>query len=175
MGGLFDPHELRFAQIVIPAPRLLLQRATPAQDLALTIDLVGQGAAHPADRVQILQLDLGAPFLRAGGTHGHIDVTTHLAFFHVRIGNTGVFQMLFERGQISEGLFGIGDVRLGNNLHERCARAVEIDAGRIFQVETFGHILLEVDAGQADNFVFRRNILLRVLGISQIMQRHAAA
>ena len=175
MGRLLDPHELRLAQIVIPAPRLLLQRSAAAQDLALALDLISQRATNAADRIEILQLDLGAPLFRADRTHRHIDITPHLTFFHVGVGDIGILQMLFERGQISEGLFGIGDVGLGHDLHERCAGAVEIDAGGVLQMETFGHVFLEMDPGQADDLILGRDALLRVFRISQIVQRHAAA
>ena len=83
--------------------------------------------------------------------------------------------MLLERGQVSEGFLGSANVGLGNDFHERRARAVEIDAGGVFEMETLGYVLLEMDAGQTNDFVLRRDAFLRVLRISQIVQRHATA
>src|SRR5881392_799923 len=41
-----------------------------------------------------------------------------------------------------------GDLRLRNNFHQRRAGTVEIDAGAIFEMKTFGHVLLEVNPNQ---------------------------
>ena len=79
-----------------------------------------------------------------------------------------------ERREVGEGLFGRGDVGLGNDLHERGAGAVEINAAGCLEVEALGHILLQMDAGEADRLAGRRDRLLHILRVGRFVQRNAA-
>ena len=51
--------------VIVPAACLLLQLFAARERLDLPLDLVGQRAAHAADRVHVLDLDLRAQLLSA--------------------------------------------------------------------------------------------------------------
>ena len=70
----------------------------------LALDLVGERAAHAADRVHVLDLDLRAEFRLPLGPHGHVAVAAELALLHVGIAHAAVDEDLLERGEIGEGL-----------------------------------------------------------------------
>ena len=171
---LFRAHQKRLARAIIPAARLLLQFFAACERLCLPLHFVSEGAPDRADRVHVLDLDLRAEFLLGRGPDRDIAVATQLAFLHVRVADRAVNQDLFERREKGERFLGRIDFGLAHDLHQRRARAVEIDRGVIFEMKTFRDIFLQVNADERHFFLRRRNLLLRVLWISEVVQRHAA-
>ncbi len=106
--------------------------------------------------------------------HGNIAVASQLAFLHVGVAHAAINQDLLERGQESERLLRRIDLRLADDLHERRSGAVEIDRGAAFKMETLRHVFLQMDSDERHLSVRGRDTLLRVLWISEIVQRHRA-
>jgi hypothetical protein len=170
-------HERRFAFVVVPAPRLLLDRAAGSDHVDLPRDLVLQRAPHAADAVEILQFAFGAEFFLAFRPHGNIHVAAHLALFHVGIADTTVNQDLLERREVGEGFLGRRHVGLADDFHQRRSGAIEVDAaGTVLEVERLGHVLLEVNAHEPDRFVGDGGrFLLHVFRIGEQVERDRAA
>ena len=84
-----------------------------------------------------------------------IGLHAHLTPFHVGIGGADGPQEELELLRIAAGLFGGPDDRLGDDLHQRRARAVEVDeadlpAVGVGPVDELGGVLLEMRAGDPD-------------------------
>ncbi len=173
--AFLDAHEGGFAAHVVPAAGLLLEHLAALEGLDLARDFKEEGAADAGDGVEILQLDLGAPLVGGRRAHGDVDVATELALFHVGVGDAAIDHDLLEDGEVGKGLLGAGDVGLADDLDERGAGAVVVDAGGAFHVEALGDILLEVDAGEADLLVLGRDVLLDVLRVGEVVERDGAA
>ena len=82
-----------------------------------------------------------------------VHVAAELAFFHVGIGDAALLEDHLQRAEIGEGFLAGFEVRLGDDLHERRAGAVEVDERGVAEVGGFGDVLFEVDAVEADDFV----------------------
>ena len=160
---------------VVPAPGLLLELAAGFQFRDLAGDLEGQRLAHAADRVHVLDLDLRAEFLLPFRPHGHVAIAAHLALFHVGVADAAVEQDLAQGGQKRERLLRRRDLRLGDDLHQRRPRPVEIDAGVRFVMKALRDVLFQVDADEADLLVRVGDGFLGVLRVSEIVQRHRPA
>ena len=78
-------------------------------------------------------------------------------------------QDLLEGREKSERFFGRRDLRLGDNFHQRGAGPIEIDSRGRFEMETFGHVFLEMNANQAHFLVRDGDVLLCVFRVGQIM------
>ena len=160
---------------VVPAAGFLIEDDTRFAGRDLARNLEGEGAADAGDGVEIFEFDLGAPLIGADGADGDVHVATHLAFFHVGVADAAVDHDLLEDGQVGKGFLGTGDLGFADDLHEGRAGAVEINAGGCFEVETFGHIFLEVDAGEADILVLGGDGFLGVRRIGQVVEGDGAA
>ena len=73
-----------------------------------------------------------------------------MPFFHVAIAHVAVDQNVLERVEIFVCHVGAGDIRLGNDFHQRHAGAVEIHAAGAVKVRQLAHIFLEMRTGDAD-------------------------
>jgi len=109
------------------------------------------------------------------GADGDVHVAAHLSLLHVGVADLAVDEDLAEGGEVGEGLLGRGDVGLGDDLHERGAGAVEVDAAGALEVEALGDVLLKVDAGETDDLAGGGDALLGVFGIGCVVQRDTAA
>ena len=172
---LLGAHHGRFAPLVVPAAGGLDLRNPAVQFLGLARGFVMHGAAHRADAVQVLQLDLRAQLLLAVRAEGNVHVAPHLPFFHVGVAQVAVNQDLAQAVQIGDGFLRALDFRLAHQLHQRGARTVEIQRAVRAVVRAFAHVLLQVDAGQRHRRSGAGDAFLPVLRIRQIIQRHAAA
>ena len=94
---------------------------------------------------------------------------------HIGVGDASGDEDLLKGLEVGEGFLGRLDVRLGDDLHERGAGAVEIDEGGVGEVGGFGDIFLEVDAVEFDDLAGVLDVFLSVLGIVVIVERDAAA
>ena len=131
--------------------------------------------AHRGDRVEVFQLHFRTQRILRALAQRDVHVAAELAFFHVGVGNVALLQDHLQRAEIREGLLGGLDVRLGNNLHQRRAGAVEIDQRGIAEVGGLGHVLLEVDAVEADLFSGIGDLFPVVGGVAVLVKRDLAA
>ncbi len=162
------------AAYIIPAASFLLELSAALQNTDLALNFISKRAPDPADRVHVFDLDLYSKLRLRLGSHRDVAVAAELTFFHVGIAHPAVDQDLFKRSQKRERFLGRIDLGLGHDLHQRRAGAVEIDSRARFEMETLRHIFLEMNAHQMHLLVWRRDIFLRVLRISEIVQRHTA-
>ena len=115
------------------------------RDLAPRLDL--DGLADEADRVDVLDLAAGAEFL-AGAADRHVHVGAEIALLHVAVAGAEIAQDRAQLGHIGARLVRRAQVRLRHDLHQRHARAVEVDEaqGRVQVVDRLAGILLEMQA-----------------------------
>ena len=83
-----------------------------------------------------------------------VRLDAELAALHVRVGRADRAQQQLELLGVAPGLLGGPDVRLGDDLHQRHAGAIEVDeaeplARRPLAVDELRGVLLEVGAGDA--------------------------
>ena len=80
-----------------------------------------------------------------------------------------------EGAEVGEGLFGGFEIRLGDDLHEGGAGAVEIDERGGGEVGGFCDVFLKVDAVEADEFVRGLDAFAGIGGVAIVEEGHAAA
>ena len=107
--------------------------------------------ADEADRIDVLDLAAGAEAL-AGLAHRHVDVGAQRALLHVAVAGTEVAQDRAQLGEERHRLLRRAQVRLRHDLHQRDARAVEIDVAQagVLVVQQLAGVLLEVQPLDAD-------------------------
>ena len=160
-------HRPRLALGGIEQTRLLVDLAAVLDDADLAARLDLDRLADEADRVDVLDLAARAE-RRARLAHGHIDVGAQGALLHVAVAGADVAQDRAQLRDIGLGLVGRAHVGLGDDLHQRDARAVEIDMRVIGAeiVQRLAGVLLEMQALDAD---------LDLLGRGHIDEHHALA
>ena len=119
---------------------------------------MGNAIADERDRVEVLQLYLGAEFRFADGTDGDVRVAAQLALLHVAVGNAAVDHRGPERRQVGERLLGRVHRRIGYNFHQRRAGAVVVDQGIGRAVVELADILLEVNPGERNSHVLAHHV-----------------
>ena len=121
----------------------------PHRDLALGLHL--DRLHHEADRVEVLDLAAGAQ-LFARPAHRDVDVGAQRALLHVAVAGADVAQDGAQLAQVEAGFLRAPDVGLGDDLHQRDAGAVEVDAGgvRAAVVDALAGVHLQVQPGDAD-------------------------
>ena len=134
---------------------LLDHLASRLDNVDLALDLVFDRLLDEAEGVDVLQLGAGAEFLLAEGADRDVGVAAEGALLEVAVADAEIDDDLVQLLEVGDGLVGAAHVRLGDNLQQRRAGAVEVDqraAGALgaLAVEEFAGILLHVDAGDAD-------------------------
>ena len=89
---------------------------------------------------------------------GNVAVATQLTLFHVAIGHTGLGEHGHERTQERFGLGGRTEVRFGDDLKERHARAVVVDQGAAAGVAELTHVLFEMGVVDADALMLAHHV-----------------
>src|SRR3954454_13991271 len=85
-----------------------------------------------------------------------------------------VEQHLFQRRQEGERFLRRTDRGFGHDFEERGPGPVEIDPGAVLEMETATDVFLEMDPGERDVLFRCRYLLLRVLGIGEVVERDPA-
>ena len=151
VGRLLDPHPIRLATLLRPAPGLLDERLTGVEDRRLALDLEVDRALDRPERVHVLDLDPGAERLRTARPERDVGLDPHLAALHVGVRRADRAEQQLELLGVAAGLLGGPDLGLGHDLHERRAGPVEVDqadlaTGRVQPVDELGRVLLEMGA-----------------------------
>ena len=89
------------------------ERLAGVSAAALALDLGRDRALHGAERVHVLDLDLGAERLHATNPQRHVRVAAEGALVHVGVRHLDEAQNLAQLTQEYAGLGGRADVRLG--------------------------------------------------------------
>ena len=174
MGRFLGPHEKCFTSGVVPATGLLLQFFAAFERFGLSLNFKRKRASNSTNRVHVLDLDFRAELRLLFRPHRNVAVAAQLPFLHIGIADSAVNQNLFERREKGERLLRRTDLWLRHDFHQRRAGAVEIDAGARLKMETLGHILLKVNADEVHFLIRSRDVFLRILRISEIVQRDTA-
>ena len=148
---LLGAHRARLAALRIEQAGLLLDGAARLEQLDLAARLVLDRAADEAHRVQVLDLAARAERV-ARAAHRDVGVAAQVALLHVAIARAEVAQDRAQLAHDGDRLLGRADVRLGHDLHQRHARAVEVDQRRVgaLIVQALAGVHLDVQAGDAD-------------------------
>ena len=146
--------------------------------------------AWPMKRIELTFLiSQRVPSLSPGLPHRDVDVGAQVALLHVAVAGAEIAQDGPELGDVGLGLLGRAQVRLGDDLHQRHAGAVEIDQGvlRVLVVDRLAGVLFEMqpldphlqclvvdvdlDFTRADDrlLVLRDLIALRQVGIEVVL------
>ncbi len=150
LGFLFRALELDFLGFGVPAVGPLNDRAARGDDLTLPLDFDVERLLHRAEGVHVLDLRLRARL--AIGGYGDVGVAAQLALGHVAACHAGIAQRSPKLAHELGGFLGGCDVRLGDDLHQRHATAVEIDEtpARLRIVHELSRVLLKVEPPDAD-------------------------
>ncbi len=150
-------HRARLALAGIVEAGLLVDRAAILEDADLAARLDIDGLADEADRVDVLDLAARAEGL-ARAAHRDVDVGAQIALLHVAVAGAEIAQDGAQLRDIGLGLVGRAQIGLGDDLHQRDARAVEVDEAhrRVLIVDRLAGVLLEMQPLDADGDLLRR-------------------
>src|SRR5579872_7607366 len=112
MRLLFGAHAVSLAFGGVVEAALLRDFSAGLDNLDVPLDLVLEGFADKAERVNVLDFGLGAEFFLAFGFDADISVTAKRTFFHVAIAYAGVEDDFLEASEIFVGFVGRSEVRL---------------------------------------------------------------
>ena len=148
---LLGAHRPGFALGGIEQAGLLLDPAARLDQLDLAPRLVVDRAADEAHRVQVLDLGAGAE-RRARPADRDVGIAAQRALLHVAIAGAEVAEDRAQLAHVEDRLLGRAQVGLGDDLHQRHARAVEVDQRRIraLIVQALAGVHLDVQARDAD-------------------------
>src|SRR5690606_9442974 len=144
-------HRTRLALAGIEQARLLFDHAAVLQYGDLPACLGLDGLADEAYGIDVLDLAAGAEGL-AGPANRDVDVRPQGTLVHVPVTSAEIAQDGAQLGQIGLGLIGRAHVGLGNYLHQRHARPVEVHIGhgRMLVMHGLARILFQMQAFYAD-------------------------
>ena len=139
------------ALVGIEQPRFLGDRSAALDQLDLALRLMLDDGHDEADAVDVLGLGPGAE-LAAGLAHADVDVGAHRALLHIAVARADIAQNRSQLPQISACFGWRTHVGPRHDLHQRDARAVEVDVAhrRVLVVHQLARVLLDMDALDAD-------------------------
>src|SRR5207244_7562591 len=85
MRVLLGAHFFGDTRDVVPAPRGLHQLAAVVQGFDLARNFIFERLSYAAEAVHVLDLDLGAEFIRPLRPHAHVHVATHHPLLDIAI------------------------------------------------------------------------------------------
>src|ERR1700686_1843611 len=139
---------------IVPAPGFLDQTAARVQNFRLADDLVLDLAMYRTEGVHVLDLGLGTEFLLAKRPERHVGIAAKLARLHVTVVDADVLEDRPQPHNVLARLVGGAQVGLGDDLHQRHPRPVEVDERRLslldraFVLQLAG-VFFEMNAGNA--------------------------
>lgn len=144
--------------LVVVEHRLLLDASPAIEHGTLPGELDLDRPFDGRERVEVLDLGLGAQHIGGGAAHRNVHVDAQRPLFHVGIGDLDVLEDLLQATRVRRRLGGRADVGLGDDLHERGPGAIEVDGRRVAEaiVHRLAGVLLHVHPMHAN--VARRSI-----------------
>src|SRR6266536_3092669 len=165
---LLGAHRLGAAGGLVPVPRLLDEPAALGERAALPLGLVADRPVQAAQRVEVLQLDLGAELGMPERPDRHVHVEAHRALFELDVRDPERQQHRPQLLGVGTGLLGGAHVRLGDDLDQRDAGAVVVDQRVVGAVDAAGGahvqrlagVLFEMDPGdpEAPHLALHRHV-----------------
>ena len=155
MRLLLAPHRHGALRGRIPEPCFLHDPFAGVERVDLALNLVRDGLVHEPERVEVLDLRFRAERRRAGRTHRHVGVAAQAALLHVPVVDAKRDEQLAQVAEKRRRVFRCAQIRLGDDLDERRAGAVQIDVTpaigiREAFVQQLAGVLLHVHARDAD-------------------------
>ena len=126
---LLRTQRVRRARLLVEVPRLLDERLTVLERVALPLLLEPQRAFERADRVEVLDLDLGAERGLARAPRRDVRVAAERPLLHPDVRDVERLERRAQLGEVGARLLGRAHVGLGHALDERHAGAVVVDEG----------------------------------------------
>ena len=155
---LLRTQRVRRAGLLVEVPRLLDERLTVLERVPLPLLLEAQRAFERADRVEVLDLDLGAERGLARAPGRDVRVAAERPLLHPHVRDVERLERRAQLGEVGARLLGRAHVGFGHALDERHAGAVVVDEGVVglpdpspgAHVRGLARVLLHVDARDAD-------------------------
>ena len=147
---------MRLAGGRVPQPGLALDAPAAVDEPQLARDLVLDRVLDELERVDVLELGARAEAILAAPAHRHVRVAAQLALLHVGLGDAEPAHEPVQRAHELGGLDRRVHHRLGHDLDERHARAVEIDVRGRARVRIFPRVFFEMDARGSTRRIRRR-------------------
>ncbi len=143
--------------IGIEQPGFLHDRAAVLDQIDLAARFRARSSAITKRTELTFLVSVRVPSSSPGLRTRDVDVRAHRAFFHVAVAPADIAQDRAQLADIGPGFGRRAHVRAADDLHQRHARAVEIDVGhrRVLVVHQLAGILLDMDALDADHLVLR--------------------
>ncbi len=148
-------HRPRLAAVRVVQARLLHDLAAALDQLDLARDLVVDRLLDEAERVQVLDLGARAELRLALRAHRDVRVAAERAFLHVAVADLEVAHERVDLLHVRDGFLGRAHVGLRDDLEQRRAGAVQVDAREPVEVlvQRLARVLLEVRARDADRLL----------------------
>src|SRR5262249_885472 len=139
----------------IPEPCFLHDALARVERLGLAPDLELEGMLDVAERIEVLDLDLRPERRAPARPDRDVRVAAERALLHVAVADAEEDQDGPEGSEVGGCLFGRRELGPRHGLHERDARAVEVDQARLRGLERafvqeLADVLLEVQALDPD-------------------------
>ena len=141
--------------LLVPPHVDLLDAPTTREHRRLSLQFIGDGVAHRAQAVEVLDFDLGAvlaPRLLLVRADADVGFAAQRALLHVAAVDPDRPQRGAQLGQVGIRFLGAVDIRFGHDLHQRRAGTVEVDVRIAPLVDRAAGVLFQVDAPDADLF-----------------------
>ena len=125
-------------RLLVPVAGLLGDPPPRVEDLGLAARLVFEGPPQRAQRVHVLDLDLGAEALGAGGTQRDVGVDAQRPLLHLHVGDADRLEQRPQLAHVGPGLLGVADVGATHDLHEGHPGPVVVDQAVLGPVDAAG-------------------------------------
>ena len=147
-------HGPGLAGVRVEQHRGLADRQAVFDLVDLPVDLEVDRLRHVAERVQVLDLAPGAQ-RRAGAPHRNVGVASEAAFLHVAVADPQPHHQHMQGAGVLHSLCRRSHVRLGDDLEQRRAGAVQVDAAArttivavVVVMQALAGVLFKVGPGQ---------------------------
>ena len=152
VGFFLAAHGTRLVLVRIVQAGFLHHLAAVFDQLDLALHFVIDGFFDEAERVDVLDLGTGAECGLADRPYRDVAVAAQRAFSHVAVADAEVTHQRVDGLHIGHGLLGAADVRFGDDLQQRGAGAVQVDAAHAVEifVQALAGVFFQVRAGDPD-------------------------
>ncbi len=146
-------HHARLTAVGVEQHGSLFDAAAVLQRFDLPAYFVVDGLLQKAERVEVLDLAAGAEFGLADRAHRDVGVNAEAAFLHVAVANADPGHQRVQRAGVGDRFCGGAHLRLRDNLQQRRAGAIEVDAGHAVEVfvQRLAGVLFHMGAGEVDH------------------------
>ncbi len=152
-------HGAGFARVRVEQHRGLLNRTPFLDFIDLPLHFKIYRLLHEAEGIEVLDFAPCAEFLLPDRAHRHVGVTAERAFLHVAVANADPLHQCVQGLGIGNRFGGGAHVGFGNDFQERCAGAVQVDAGLALEIfmQGFAGVFFQMRARELDVFFLLAN------------------